>query len=206
MDDPHQCLNGLPGKRSVGRSVDYKQPLSRDLPSPFVHLLLQQLEIGGCSDFNRAISARQPVGKHLDRCIEQNEQIGAGLDCAHKTIESLAQRIFCVIQNAIGVKTAREDKKIFIQPTVDNSNSRLASNLLLLFGAQEQVIELVGKRVTSPSPSLKIIGEKLLERALDVLLQPGHERRRCDQLADQCCLANSRVADDGDQLAQRRFS
>jgi hypothetical protein len=206
LDDPCQCLDGLPGKGRIGGGVDHEQSLGGDSPSPFVHLLLQQFEIGGCSDFNGTLSVRQPVRKHLDRCIEQNEKIGAGLHRAHEMIESLTQRILGVTQDAIGVKAVREDKKIFVQPAIDKPNSRLASNLPLLFSAQEQIVELVGKRIASASSSLKIIGEQLLERALDVLLQPGHEGRCSGQLLDQRCLAYGSVADDGDQFAQRRFS
>lgn len=187
-------------ERIISHSVDDNQSLRRHAVYPLLDKSLQYVEVGGRGDLHRPIAARQPISKHSDRRIQKHKEVRLWLQRAYQAIEPLAQGKLRFTQVTDGMEATREDKKILIQSTINEADARLSTDRLLLFGAQQQVIDLIGQRVVAPTPGAQLVGQRLLEWAFDMLFQPGHKRSRRGKSLDQCRLTGCGVANHGDEL------
>ncbi|MEZ4677133.1 MAG: hypothetical protein R2932_23225 [Caldilineaceae bacterium] len=68
------------------------------------------------------------------------------------------------------IKALREEPEIRLQTAILDANPGLPADRHLLFGAQQQVIDLVGQRIKG-----QLLGKALLKGALALLLQPTDE-------------------------------
>lgn len=164
-----------------------------DGSQPFVDIPLERFRIFTGCDVD-SVSSSQSLADGAGVCTEGDDQVRRGEQTAGQVVEAAAQVEFRVTEPAAGMEEARESVKVQIQTTVHQGGFVARAELVFLFGAEEQVVHLVGERV------FRILLEERLKWTFLVLFAGEGKIVTPAQGLRERGLADAARADDDDKL------
>ena len=145
------------------RDVQLQNPIGWKGREPFVQKGIEQGRVVGAGDVD-PIARGEAAGYRTLIRAQADDELGSRQRLTQEMVEAQAEIKLRVREQAAAVKEAGEAMKIEIESAVDQSYLRREAQSLFLFGAQEQIIDLICQRIT------RIAFEERLKWTLGMLL------------------------------------
>ena len=127
--------------------IQAEKTRGRKRGQPFVHEGIEQGRILRGRDVD-SVSRGQSLPDGFFGSAQGDDEVGRREQFAGQRIEAAAQVKLCIVEKASGVEKSREAMEVQIEAAVGQRNVRRGAQAFFLFGAQEQIVELVGERIT----------------------------------------------------------
>ena len=160
--------------------VHHHDPFGRQSRHPGLHKPIQGNEVVLGCDFEAPAALNKTACDHGQGSNEVDIEVRRRQQTPKQIILAGAKTELGVREITALMKTTRINLKILVQPAVLQPWPRLLPDRQFLFGAEEQIVQLVGQAVAR-----QVVSEQLLERTLGMLLQADDEGTLLAERADE---------------------
>ena len=189
----HQTLQLAAEAGVVQRGVDTDHVAGLRAGEPRIEQRLEHRQILGLRDFRRTGPVSEAFQDSWHRRDQVDDHPRRGLETAQVQVQPPAGFQLDIGKVLLMVEEPGEPVKIQIQTAVDHPVAEAVMQIRLLFGAEEQIVDLIGER-----KSTGILNAGALERTFGVLLGGKRQPKPiCEQTGERG-LSDTAVADDCD--------